>query len=174
MRRYIKKHITVDLKILTIKMKGLLLVILMIFSSCNCQKKAAMNNEEDTNIHNEKLTLLLQDNYSGSDVSETLVIKDAKELKSFYSKINQTRKPGLPVPEVDFTKEIILVHCSGLRKSNVAPPSLSVLEETDEELVLETTNGKVEQKGGDSAEISPFSVYKMPLTSKKIIFKKED
>ncbi|MGB5666304.1 MAG: hypothetical protein WBM53_05625, partial [Maribacter sp.] len=101
------------------------------------------------------------------------VITDAKALKSFYSKINRTRKPGLPVPDVDFTKEMILVHCSGLRKSNVAPSSLSIMEETDEELVLETTNGKVEQKGGDSAEISPFSVYKMPLTSKKIIFKKE-
>ncbi|MGB5666541.1 MAG: hypothetical protein WBM53_06820, partial [Maribacter sp.] len=101
-------------------MKGLLLVILMIFSSCNCHKKAAMNNEGDKNSHNEKLTLLLQDNYSGSDVAETMIITDAKALKSFYSKINRTRKPGLPVPEVDFTQEMILVHCSGLRKSNVA------------------------------------------------------
>ncbi len=94
-------------------MRYLSLFIFAIILSCNGQKKAALDNGDDKKAGSEKLTLLLADNYSGSEVEETMIIKDAKALQRFYSKINRTRKPGLPVPDVDFTKEMILVHCSG-------------------------------------------------------------
>ncbi|MGB5497450.1 MAG: hypothetical protein WBM77_00815 [Maribacter sp.] len=149
------------------------LFIFAIILSCNGQKKAAMKDKNDMNMGNEKLTLLLQDNYSGSDVAETLVIKDVKALKSFYSKINKTRKPGLPVPEVDFTKEMILVHCSGEQK-NGKQALLSVEEENEEEVIITTSVKKSKKSSTSSAIISPFSIYKMPLTSKEISFKAQD
>ena len=153
-------------------MRFLSLFIFALILSCNGQKKAAMKDKNDMNEGSEKLTLLLQDNYSGSDVAETLVITDAKELKSFYSKINRTRKPGLPVPEVDFTKEMILVHCSG-EQTNGKHALLSVMEENEKEVIISTSLEKSEKSGTSSALISPFSGYKMPLTQKEITFKKE-
>ena len=130
-----------------------------------------MKDKNDMNVRNEKLTLLMQDNYSGTDVAETLIIRDIKALKSFYSKINRTRKPGIPVPEVDFAKEMILVHCSG-EQTNGKQAMLSVEEENDSEVIISTSVEKSKKSGTSSALISPFSVYKMPLTQKDISFKK--
>ena len=132
-----------------------------------------MKDKNDLNVDNEKLTLILQDNYSGSDVAETLIIRDAKALKSFYSKINRTRKPGLPVPEVDFTKEMILIHCSG-EQTNGEQATLSIEEENKKEVIISTSHEKSEKSDTSSALISPFSVYKMPLTQKVISFKKKE
>ena len=67
-------------------MRYLSLFIFAIILSCNGQKKAAMKDKNGMNGGSEKLTLLLQDNYSGSDVAETLVIKDVKALKKFLFK----------------------------------------------------------------------------------------
>ena len=153
-------------------MRYLSLLIFAIILSCNGQKKVPLNNESEVKGSGEKLTLLLEDNYSGSEVEETLVIKDVKALKSFYSKINRTRKPGIPVPEVDFSKEMILIHCSG-EQTNGKHTLLSVLEENEKEVIISTSVEKLEKSGTSSALISPFSVYKMPLTQKEISFKKK-
>ena len=153
-------------------MRYLPLFIFAIIMSCNGQKKAAMKDKNDMEVGKEKLTLLLQDNYSGMDVAETLVIKDVKGLKSFYSKVNRTRKPGIPVPEVDFTKEMILIHCSG-EQMDGTQVTLSVEEENDLEVIIRTSVKKTQKSGTSSALISPFSVYKMPLTQKEVTFKKE-
>ena len=153
-------------------MRYLPLFIFAIILSCNGQKKTAMKDKNDMEAGKEKLTLLLQDNYSGMDVAETLVIKDVKALNSFDSKINRTRKPGIPVPEVDFTKEMILIHCSG-EQMDGTQVTLSVEEENDLEVIIRTSVKKTQKSGTSSALISPFSVYKMPLTQKEVTFKKE-
>ena len=153
-------------------MRYLSVLIFAVIISCNGQKKASMDNTGDTNGSKEKLTLLLEDNYSGSDVAETMIIKDAKALQHFYAQINRTRKPGIPVPEVDFTKEMILIHCLG-EQTNGKQASLSVLEENDKEVIISTSIQKLDKRGTSSALTSPFSVYKMPLTKKAITFKKE-
>ncbi len=154
-------------------MRYLSLFIFAIILSCNGQKKVAMKDKNDMNVGSEKLTLLLQDNYSGTDVAETLVIRDEKALRSFYSKLNRTRKPGIPVPQVDFTKEMILIHCLG-EQTNGTQASLSVAEENDQEMIIRTSVAKAQKSSTSSALISPFSVYKMPLTSKEISFKAQD
>jgi hypothetical protein len=147
--------------------------VLLVIASCNGQKKASMRNSELAIDTSEKLVLLLRDNYSGSDAEETLIIRDVKTLRGFYSRINRTRKPGLPLPNIDFAKEIVLVHCMGEQRVG-ALSSLSFVDETDNELVLRITNRTTEQKETFSASISPFSVYKMPISKKKISFKKEE
>ncbi len=154
-------------------MRYLSLFIFAIILSCNGQKKASMENGGELKRDSEKLTLLLEDNYSGSEVAETLIIKDEKALRSFYSKLNRTRKPGIPVPQVDFTKEMILIHCLG-EQTNGTQASLSVAEENDQEIIIRTSVAKAQKSSLSSALISPFGVYKMPLTSKEISFKAQD
>ncbi len=153
-------------------MRYLSLFIFALILSCNGQKKAVMKDKNNMNQSDEKLILVLQDNYTGSDIEETIIIKDVKTLKSFFSKINRTRKPGLAIPEIDFTKEMILVHCSGEQTSG-AFTLLSVAEENEREVIISTAIEKLEKSESSSALISPFCVYKMPLTQKEVIFKKE-
>jgi hypothetical protein len=153
-------------------MRYLAAFILIIIYSCNGQKKASMANTNEVKGSGEKLTLILQDNYSGSEIEESMIIKDAKALKSFYSKINRTRKPGLPVPEIDFTKEMILIHCIGEQTSGKTA-ELTFVDENEDEVVVKSS-AKMLEKGKTSSSItSPFSVYKMPFTQKRVTFKKD-
>ena len=153
-------------------MRYLSIFIFTIIFSCNGQKKAAMEKGESLKGSAGKLTLILQDNYSGSSNQETLIIKDSKSLKKFFMQVNKTRKPGLPVPEVDFTKEMVLIHCSGEQPLG-RQITLAVADENEHELIVRSLIEKKKGKTSSSVIVSPFRVYKMPLTAKKITFQKE-
>ena len=94
------------------RMKLFLIGTLFLFMACNGQKKTTMQNGAELNAG---LQLVVSDEHSGAEFSETIVIKDVKALKSFYSKINMTRKPGLAVPDINFEKDMIVITCSGER-----------------------------------------------------------
>ena len=149
-------------------MKLFLIIISALVISCNAQKKSALNEPKASD--NSPLQLVLQDNYSGGDLAETLIIKDAKSLQRFYSQINRTRKPGLPVPDVDFTENMIIVHCSGLQKGS-AMTDLTFVEETDRAIVLHPVKEIPSADVAQTAMTSPFSLYKLPLTDKEILIK---
>jgi len=146
-------------------------IIVAIMLSCNGQKKMA---EQQPANEIGQLTLVDQNNYSGADSTETMVITNAKALKSFYSRINRTRKPGLPVPEIDFSKNMVIVLCSSDEVSNNGY-GLSVIEETDIEMVFGRSKMAKKEKATLSSNptplVNPFFVYKMPLTEKKVSFK---
>jgi len=150
-------------------MKYFLVLVLTVFTACNGQKKVSGENTgQKSDLKAEtSMTLLLQDYYSGSETPETLVIKDVKALKAFFSKINRTRKPGLPVPEVDFSKHMVIIYCGGLRNDG-GFPKLSLTAETDNQLVFKPTYPTVKDKSKFTAATSPFCVYKMPFTDKAI------
>ncbi|PWK21920.1 hypothetical protein LX92_03272 [Maribacter polysiphoniae] len=153
-------------------MRYLSIFIFTIIFSCNGQKKAAMEKGVALNESAGKLTMVLHDNYSGSSSPETLIIKDSKSLKKFFIQVNKTRKPGLPVPEVDFTKEMVLIHCSGEQPLG-RQITLAVADENEYELIVRSSIEKKKGRTTSSVIVSPFRVYKMPLTSKKITFQKE-
>ena len=155
-------------------MRGLFyfLLISTIVLSCSGQKKMA---SKEGAGNGERLTLIAQDNYSGADSTETMVITSQKALKAFYARVNRTRKPGLPVPEIDFSKNMVVVLCSSDEVHDLNY-GLSILKETDGEMVLgkpETSgNGRSSSSSDPAKLVSPFFVYKMPLTEKEISFKK--
>ena len=149
-------------------MKMFLMVLGALVMSCNAQKKSAL--DKPTASENSPLQLVLQDDYSGGDLAETLIIKDAKSLQRFFSQINRTRKPGLPVPDVDFTKNMIIVHCSGLQKGS-GMTDLAFVEETDRAIVLHPVKEAASAETSQTAATSPFSLYILPLTDKEILMK---
>jgi hypothetical protein len=146
-------------------------LLFTIFVSCHGQRKTSGHG----NLENKKMLsqypmeLLIKDNYGGSEQPENLVITDEKGLISFFSKINRTRKPGLPVPKVDFTKEMVLVYCPGEQHGGYAP-ELGLAEESDTALIFKPTAAQGVKAATSTALITPFSVYKIPLTSKEIRF----
>lgn len=145
-------------------MKVVFLGIFLIFMSCNGQKKVTSNNEDMSN----ELTLLIKDSYSGVSTPEIQIIKEPTSLKGFFSKINKTRKPGLAVPKIDFTKEMIILLCSGEQKGE-AVTKLVMGKESVSNIIIEV---KEEGNPNSTAITSPFYLYKMPLTDKEIVFEK--
>ncbi len=147
-------------------MKFTVLFLLLIFTTCNAQKNNRGADRKDHQDTDHGLILIVSDSYSGIEIAETLVINDAKSLQKFYSKINRTRKPGLPVPDIDFSKEMVLIRCSGTT-NNDTMPNLYVMEETEDEIVLGIS--KTVKDSSSSAVTTPFSVYRMPLAEKEVL-----
>lgn len=162
-----------DLKNHTINMKTFLLsIVVIIIVSCNGHKKVAMKDSvEESSSTSDSLVLLVQDENSGSEIAETLVITNSKALGKFFAMVNKTRKPGISIPEIDFSKEMVIVHCSG-RQSNGLLPVLSLLKETDTKVVIGSKTKHENEKRQSTAVTSPFSMYKMPLTKKEVVLEK--
>jgi len=149
-------------------MKAILFLVLALTISCKSHEKAAMAVSEDS--IQEEFTLLLSDNYGGTATAEIQVIKDTKTLIRFFAEINKTRKPGLPLPTIDFNKEMVLVYCYGSTQLKTIP-GLFVKEETDQEKILGVMEGENQLTSSDSAIKLPFSLYKLPLSEKQYILR---
>ena len=152
-------------------MKNYLIGIVLLLLSCNGQKKVGVKNADNQLSSDAPLVLLLQDEYGSFDVEETMIIRDMKRLKSFYSKINRTRKPGLPVPDINFSTEIVIVQCSG-EQNHSGIPTLSFNKETSTQVLLDYKINKVPGDVTTAVVRNPFCVYKMPLTQKEILVEK--
>jgi len=137
------------------------LVVLLIFF-CKSQKQ--------NKVIDERLTVLVQDDYFPVESPATQIIKDSKSLQSFFSKVNQTRKPGLPVPQVEFTTHKVLVACMGPVNTDELP-IMYVKGETEEEMIIYV---KIPNKNKDSSLQSyPFCVYSISDEGKKITLEME-
>ena len=146
-------------------MKGIGLVVALLFLSCKGQKKVIENTHQSSDG---RLVLLVQDAFFPTDSLETHVIKDAKTLNAFFRTVNKTRKPGLPVPLVDFGDEMVLVACMGEMEGDVEP-KLEILEENQKQLDIGIEIDK--KPSAASLNTYPFCVYRMPKTEKSIYFK---
>ncbi len=147
-------------------MKHVLFLTCICLLSCNAQKHLGKEIEG--------LVLLEQDGYSGVEVFETKEIRDTKSLNKFYSQINRTRKPGLPVPMIDFSKEMVLLVCLGEQQGQKSI-QLSKIKETETEFVVGILmDGKTGKPEEMKPITTPFYLYKMPLTDKAIVFQQVD
>ena len=144
----------------------MLLSLICCLFSCKAQKSLAGEEIED-------LVLVAQDGYSGVMEYDAMAIRDTKSLNKFYSQINKTRKPGLPVPMMDFSKEMAIVVCLGEQRGE-RMPKLSKINETEDELTIavELTDLKTTKNIEATPILYPFYLYKMPLTVKSLSFQK--
>lgn len=111
------------------------------------------------------IQLVLRDSYSGSEEEQQFFIKDKKSLEEFFAGVNKTRKPGLPIPEVDFTKNSLWVYCAGIQKDKST--NLVFTKETSNSFVFKKVIDRNTKK--NTAITTPFYVYKVPMESKKIV-----
>jgi len=151
--------------------RNYLIIIFLVLVSCNGQKKAIAEDSTTVSKFDSSLELLVQDEYVGFDTAETMVIRDEKRLRSFYSKINRTRKPGLPVPIIDFSKEMVIVQCSGTQNYS-GLPILLFGKETEDQVFLDSKINEDTSDTSTALYMSPFCVYKMSLTKKEIVVKR--
>ena len=143
-------------------MKYLMVMIIFFNLACKVQKEYQKADE--------RLTLLVQDGYFPLENPGTLVIKDAKSLKAFFSKINQTRKPGLTIPEIDFKHQSVLVACIGAVNTS-SLPTMYLKSETMEEMTIAVLMS--DSKKEEGVQFYPFCVYSIVHGEKKIILDME-
>ncbi|WP_116772092.1 hypothetical protein [Maribacter litoralis] len=145
--------------------KNFLYLFLLLTTQVYSCKSVVPSNLQDSNSI--EMELILNENYSGFEQENYILIKNQKDLNAFYGKINRTRKPGLTPPKVDFDSEMILVWCGDYSASEYAQ---LVVREKDTLLEIQNKRSKV-AKEENSLIVSPFSVYKLPLSSKSIKIK---
>ncbi len=120
------------------------------------------------------IELVASDAHSGIEMYEAAVISDAKSLAKFYSRINKTRKPGLPVPKVDFSQNVLVVMCLGEQKGEIAP-KLAKSEKEDEIVITVDVSDSKDSRDKENSLVSfPFYIYKLPLTHKNVTIQKSD
>lgn len=168
MKRSMKKHIRPVLT-LPIDMRIFLVSLLLVCLSCKSQKKGNLNNEEKVQM--EKPILVMEDSFSNIDSSQISIITDQKALQKFFVQVNKTRKPGLPVPEVDFSKEMLILICAG-EQQGTYEPNVSILEPDDENLTINVER-KLPSDSLETAISTPFFLYKMPISEKKVTIRKQ-
>ncbi len=154
-------------------MRTVLIAITFVLVSCNGQKKAALDDNKNIASESEnQLELVMSEEQGGFEADEMLVIRDSKRLKSFFLKVNRTRKPGLPLPDIDFSQDMLIIQCIGEEThDNLA--SLTIFEETNTQVIL-MEKDKIQTKNASSAANSnSFCIYKMPLTQKEVIMEKD-
>lgn len=153
-------------------MRTIILGLLMLAGTCGSQKDRTSDTNFQVSTEN-PLILVLSDNYGGTETEELLVIRDYKALKEFFTKVNMTRKPGLPVPEIDFNKEMVVVYCSG-KTTDTDTPELKRIGDRDDKMVFARVIAANQKKETATAVLMPFHLYKMPLTEKEISLSKKE
>lgn len=154
-------------------MRLLILLICLLGISCSGQKGASKDKADSTIQNSKYLQLVLKDNYSGVEESEFQVVRDPKALRNFFIQINKTRKPGLPIAEVDFSKEVLLIYCAGTTRG-VGGSELLLIKDSQDSIVFGPKERTPSKKEFTEVTTTPFSIYKMPLTPKEIGFRKSD
>ena len=144
------------------------IICMLTIGACKSQEKGK-EAAVQVNEQGQKLNLVLADNYGGSEKADFRVIRDMKTLRQFFVQVNKTRKPGLPVPDIDFSKELVLLHCPGKVRNNWSP-GLYIKDDSSEKIVLTSKEADVKQKVGNEPITMPFSLYTIPLTEREIVF----
>ncbi|TVZ13826.1 hypothetical protein JM81_0021 [Maribacter sp. MAR_2009_72] len=156
MRRYIKELIKDGLTMLkSILITGSLAFFFLL--SCKAQQSTA-------NTDSTTMEILVKDNYGGHNTEQFLVIKDQRSLSEFFGVFNRTRKPGLPIPKIDFSKELVIVWSPGEENVN---SGLKIKSRTGKNLILRKTKSK---KNTELTAITrPVTVYKLPIHAESVV-----
>lgn len=115
---------------------------------------------------NKKMVLetVLRGDYSGQETEELLKIENQSELEAFFGRINRTRKPGLPLPNINFDNKTLVVWLGG--KTTSSNTELQVGSLSEKTVYLKKTKSK--KKLNTTAILSPFVIYSIPKTTKHI------
>lgn len=140
-------------------MRGFLVILVCLTVACKSGEKGKELPE---------LKLMMTDAHGGTEESGLEIIRSEGALKKYFARINRTRKPGIPVPQIDFSTYMALVYCSG-RTTDTILPSLRVVSEEAEKIVLGTREPKVVRDSLQTAQRLPFALYLLPYSEKEII-----
>ncbi len=98
-----------------------------------CGSKSNMKGEDANKSDQELYTVIEQGDMSNHNTQEVIVIISMEELNEVYAEINSTRRPGLPIPKIDFDNYTVVAAFAGT-KSNGGYSVIIDTSETDDTL----------------------------------------
>ena len=127
--------------------------------SCKSHEKLTADTME-----NRGMELVMSGEYSGFEKEQVLKIDSKSELEELFGKINRTRKPGIPVPNIDFYSRSVIVRLKGTSTNN--KPDITLGKSSDQTLTLHKV--KADSSNETTAVLTPFFVYSIPKTTRDI------
>lgn len=135
--------------------------------------KIVKNENNVANQENTNVTLLTEGTHGGFNDAQTLVIKDQKGLQKIYTQINMTRRPGLPIPKIDFEKEMVIALFMGEKNSGGYSAKVESVKEKGKE--FEIVVKETAPEGVTTTVIcQPFYFCKVKRNDGQIVFKKAE
>lgn len=148
------------------------LILILLFASCKCPRQAVdLGGQGEAQAA--PLTLVLADSYGGAEEESLQVFRSQGGLQKFFAQVNKTRKPGLAVPVIDYTKNMVLVYSPGKTPAG-ALPGLTTLGEKEGNILVGTKKSGEQTNNASAALTQPFAIYTMPRTDKEVVLQRPE
>lgn len=143
-----------------------LLSLVVLFS---CKGIESSSEKEGDNIAFQTLITASQSNI---EKPQQTIISSQKQLQQVFSEINKTRKPGIPIPEINFNDEVVVFINMGQSSTGGYSVEVESIKKINDEIVVFV--------GGDSPEpndnvtmviTTPFTMVKLNKQKLPIVFK---
>ncbi len=166
------------------------LLPISIFFSCNSTKEAAssdispngkleienpMLDKTEEQASSQEFTILLQEAYGGLEKSEQRVITSEMDLQEVYNIINRFRRPGIPVPKVDFQNNIVVALFMGEKASGGFSTEVNSVSMEKESMVVHIKENNPKSTDNVTMAIcQPFSFVLIPKSEdgRTVVFNK--
>ena len=149
-----------------IQMKSLFILIVILFSACKGGQPVKDDTPSDVPFQ-----VLITASQSNIEEPQRKIIDNQKELESLFAEINKTRDPEIPIPEIDFDKEIIAFVNLGQTSTGGYTITVENIEMTKNEVVIHT--GGTSPKPRDNVTMvitTPFAIVKLNKQILPIVF----
>jgi len=153
------------------KIVTLLFTILL---GCNSSKRINTSiNNNDNKYTQVSFETLVKDQTGGYVKEEIRIISDRKSLLKVYGYVNRIRKPGFPIPTIDFSKETVIAVFMGEKTSGGYAVSVESVKEEGEKVIVQIKEVKPGTKDMVTMAITqPFCFAKINNVGKEIVFEK--
>ncbi len=145
-------------------------VILCFLILINCSGKKDLVNDK-TEITFDKIT---SQSHGGNLEENFIFVKSNDALKKIFAQLNIARKPGIPLPMIDFNKESVIVLFMGQQNSG----GYTILLESakyNNTGILQLFVKETKPSGMSTMAITqPYSIYKIHKPLEKVNFVKID
>jgi len=116
---------------------------LFIFTNCkNTTTATTPIKVENPKQESLEFTTLLSDSQSNFTESTHRIITSQEELNSVFAKVNSTRMPGIPVPNIDFTQSEVFFYAPGEVNHGVEGLKVASVTKQDKTIVVKLAAGK--------------------------------
>jgi len=148
-------------------------LLLAFLLGCNSSKN--INTSMDKNYEYTQISFetLVEDQTGGYVKEEIRVISDHKSLLEVYNFVNRIRKPGFPIPTIDFSKETVIAVFMGEKTSGGYAVSVESVKEEGENIIVQIKEIKPDPKDMVTMVITqPFCFVKINRVVKEVVFLK--
>jgi len=152
------------------------LIIALLFMNASCKSKQKTTEkdqiitiESPEKAENTPFKMLLEGSHSNIQKREYTIIKNSLELGRIFGTINSTRRPGFPIPEIDFSKNVVVGLFMGSKGSGGHSIAIDHVDYNEAETVVYYIE-KHPSGMATSVMTQPFYLAKISKTANPIRF----